>query len=150
MRFFSLIALLGAWASGCAENKANDLCYSIVADTLCFEKYAEMTAKSSATDGRYVVRLTLWDGDQITIISDENRHNACEVEENLIFINVGANRLVVSPISWTKPHLDSSLNNVLTMSGESIFAECNFDDVECISPNYDSAAPELIAFCESS
>ena len=143
-----MIICFGALLSGCADSTPDDLCYSIVADTLCFEKYAEITTVSSAFDGRYVIHLTLWDGDEITIVSDENRQSACEVKDNAIFINAGPNRLVVSPVSWTKTHLDSSFRYVLTTSGKNIFAECSFDEIECISPDYDSSPPELLAYCE--
>ena len=148
MRVFSLIISLGALLSGCADSNPDDLCHSVVANTLCFEKYAEIKTVSSSMDGRYVVYLTLWNGDEITIISDENREQACEVKNNLIFVNIGPNRLVVSPISWTKIHLDSSFRNVFTTSGKNIFAECNFDEIDRISPDYDSAPPELLAYCQ--
>lgn len=147
MRLTWLIISLAASISGCADPEPSDLCHSIVADTLCFEKYAAFTTSSSAMDGRYIVRLTLWDGDEITIFSDENRQNACEIKDNLIFVNVGPNRLVVSPISWTKTHFENSLRHVFSTSGSSILAECNFDDIECISTDYDSAPPDLLGYC---
>lgn len=148
MRVFSLIISFGALLSGCADSTPDELCHSVVANTLCFEKYAGIKTVSSVMHERYLVYLTLWNGDEITIISDENREQACEVKDNLIFVNIGPNRLVVSPISWTKTHLDSSFRNVFTTSGKNIFAECNFDEIACISPDYDSAPPELLAYCQ--
>lgn len=148
MRVVSLIMLLGALLSGCSDSTPDDLCYSVVANTLCFEKYAGIETVSSSMHERYIVTLTLWDGDEIIIISDENRQSACEVKDNFIFINVGSNRLVVSPISWTKTHLDSSFRPVRTTSGKNIFAACNFDEIDCISPDYDTAPPKLLAYCK--
>ncbi len=76
-------------------------------------------------DGMHIVDITLWNDDQIKVITDQNLEQKCEIQDDLILVNLGKNRAIIRPTSLSSGDLEYTYQFVLDKSGRSILADCD-------------------------
>jgi hypothetical protein len=109
----------------CAEGTEVAGCFSKIADTICLEKHTGFEAGVADMEGMHIVDITLWNDDQIKIITDQNLEQKCEIRDDLILVNLGKNRAIIRPTSLSSGDLEYTYQFVLDKSGRSILADCD-------------------------
>jgi hypothetical protein len=118
-----LLAVLAL--AGCSESTRDESCYSLIADSVCLEKWAEIEIGSESKDQIYMVELKLlWNDEQIKLIADDARPEQCRLDGDILITNIGKNVAILEPATLSIEYIEQAFRGVTRRDGRPIYWGC--------------------------
>lgn len=114
------------FVSSCSNQSSDQSCHTMVSDTLCVPKWAEVEITAQPKGQLYLMELKLlWNDELIKVVSDDARSRECTIEEGTIIANVGENVVISRPASLSRDYLESEFRVITRRDGKPLFWSCD-------------------------
>lgn len=123
MKLRWLLALLAL--AGCSESTRDESCYSLIADSVCLTKWAEIEIGSESKDQIYLVQLTLlWNDETIKLVADDARPERCSLDGDILITNIGEHVAILEPAMLSFEYMKVAFRGVTRRDGKPIYWGC--------------------------